>query len=299
MTLPVKHAVVTGGNGAIGRAIALALADAGCAVTLIDACDSHEVGNAMIAAGHRATAIIADLGNPGAAKAAIARAVDAMGGLDVLVNAAGVVSTGSFANLAEAEWERVLATNLTAVFTCCQAAIAPLRRCGGGRIINIGSVLAKNGGNARPWLNPTEQDGAGNVAYAVAKAGVHTLTTYLARLQPRRLHQGLLGHRKRLHGRGRGNAGDRYQRSGPPLGAGQRNIPHCPSVGGNHGGHRNRPCCRRAHRRAQGPPDHVWSCRSAGRSGVHRLMTLWCPAQTRHPRHCKIEKLRHVHRPYH
>ena len=52
---------------------------------------------------------------------------------------------------------------------------------GGGRIVNIGSVLAKNGGNPRPWLDPGEQVRAGNAAYGAAKAGVHALTLYLAK----------------------------------------------------------------------------------------------------------------------
>ena len=50
-----------------------------------------------------------------------------------------------------------------------------------GRIINIGSILAKNGGNARPWIDPSEQLRSSNIAYGVSKAGVHALTLYLAR----------------------------------------------------------------------------------------------------------------------
>ena len=181
MTLAGKKAIVTGGNGAIGRAIALQLANNGCAIAVLDRADSRDVCEAIRSTGQEGTPVVADLSDPAAAKAAIARAVDRMGGLDILVNAAGVVSTGSFASLDAAEWDRVLAINLTSVFTCCQAAIAPLRLRGGGRIINIGSVLGKNGGNARPWLDPAEQELSGNVAYAVTKAGVHTLTSYLAR----------------------------------------------------------------------------------------------------------------------
>jgi len=52
---------------------------------------------------------------------------------------------------------------------------------GSGRIVNLGSVLGKNGGNTRPWIDPSEQKGSGNVAYGVSKAGVHAMTTYLAR----------------------------------------------------------------------------------------------------------------------
>lgn len=56
-----------------------------------------------------------------------------------------------------------------------------MKGSGFSRIVNIGSVLAKNGGNPRPWLDPEEQAGAGNAAYGAAKAGVHALTLYLAK----------------------------------------------------------------------------------------------------------------------
>lgn len=181
MTLVGKTAIVTGGNGAIGSAIALALADLGCDIALLDLTDGSAVVDAVAARGRRAHAVIVDLTDGAATRAAIAEAAQMLGGFDILVNSAGIVSTGSFAHLAEDEWDRVLAANLKSVFTCCQAAIAPLKLRGGGRIINIGSVLGKNGGNARPWIDPAEQDRSGNVAYAVSKAGVHTLTTYLAR----------------------------------------------------------------------------------------------------------------------
>jgi 3-oxoacyl-[acyl-carrier protein] reductase len=103
------------------------------------------------------------------------------GRLDVLVNAAGVVSFGAAADLDEAEWDRVQSINLKGSFLCCQAAIAAMRRAGYGRIVNLGSIVGKNGGNARPWLHPDEQRVAGNVAYGVSKAGVHAMTAFLAK----------------------------------------------------------------------------------------------------------------------
>jgi NAD(P)-dependent dehydrogenase (short-subunit alcohol dehydrogenase family) len=110
-------------------------------------------------------------------EAAVAR----HGGLDILVNAAGVISRGAAATLPQEEWERVLRINLTGSFLCCQAAIPALRPRGGGRIVNIGSINAKTGGNARPWLDPGEQDQTANIAYNVSKAGVHALTLCLAK----------------------------------------------------------------------------------------------------------------------
>lgn len=176
-----KKAVVTGSGGSIGGAIATALAANGADVALIDIRPSPETAAAIAGLGRRAVDLPANISDAAAVSAAMSAAVDALGGIDILVNAAGVTSFGSAAALAEAEWDRVLAINLKGVFLCCQAAIEPLRRRGGGRIVNIGSLLGKNGGNARPWLDATEQSRSGNIAYGVSKAGVHTLTAYLAR----------------------------------------------------------------------------------------------------------------------
>jgi len=103
------------------------------------------------------------------------------GGVDGVINAAGVTSTGAFESIALDEWERVQTINLRGVFLCCQAALGPLRAQGGGRIINIGSVVAKNGGNPRPWLDENELTRAANAAYGAAKAGVHAITLALAK----------------------------------------------------------------------------------------------------------------------
>ena len=103
------------------------------------------------------------------------------GRLDVLVNVAGVVSFGSAEGLAEAEWDRVIDVNLKGTFLCCQAVMPQMRAQRAGRIVNIGSVVGKNAGNARPWIAPAEQNVAGNVAYGVSKAGVHALTGFLAK----------------------------------------------------------------------------------------------------------------------
>ena len=111
----------------------------------------------------------------------VAQAVATLGKVDVLVTVAGVVSMGSAEALAEAEWDRVMAVNLKGVFLSCQAVISHMRERHYGRIINIGSLLAKNGGNPRPWIDRSEQARAANVAYGSAKAGVHAMTLYLAK----------------------------------------------------------------------------------------------------------------------
>jgi NAD(P)-dependent dehydrogenase (short-subunit alcohol dehydrogenase family) len=176
-----KTAIVSGGNGSIGGSIARALAAEGCAVGLIDVQPSSDVAADIQRLGARAVDYPANIADAKELSAAVKGVTDALGGLDIVVNAAGVTSFGSAASLDEAEWDRVLAINLKGVFLACQAAIEPLRARGGGRIVNIGSVLAKNGGNARPWIDPAEQKASGNVAYGVSKAGVHALTFYLAR----------------------------------------------------------------------------------------------------------------------
>lgn len=176
-----RGAIVTGGNGAIGGSIARSLAAEGCAVGLIDIQPSSTVAADIQRLGGRAVDYPADIRDSRQLVAAVNGASEALGGLDILVNAAGITSFGSAATLAEEEWDRVLAINLKGVFLACQAAIAPLRARGGGRIVNIGSVLGKNGGNARPWVDPAEQNASANVAYGVSKAGVHAMTAYLAR----------------------------------------------------------------------------------------------------------------------
>ncbi len=111
----------------------------------------------------------------------VAQTLQHFGRLDGLVAAAGVVATGPFESIEDDEWDRVHAINLKGVFLCNQAVIAPLRQNGFGRIVNIGSVVAKNGGNARPWLDAREQIGSSSAAYGASKAGVHALTLYLAK----------------------------------------------------------------------------------------------------------------------
>jgi 3-oxoacyl-[acyl-carrier protein] reductase len=170
-----------GSEGGIGGAIARALAADGCALGLIDIVPSRETIAAVAVLGQRVVDCPADITNAEAVSASMTAATTALGGLDILVNAAGIISVGSAASLSPTEWDRVMAINLKGVFLCCQAAIAPLRQRGGGRIINIGSVLGKNGGNARPWIDPNEQNRSGSIAYGVSKAGVHILTSYLAR----------------------------------------------------------------------------------------------------------------------
>ncbi len=168
--------IVTGGGGAIGGAVARRLAQNGARVSLADVqaptALAGELKGFALAVDVRSKAQVADM---------VAKTVAHFGKLDGLVAAAGVVSNGTFEGIEEDEWDRVHSINLKGVFLCNQAVIAPLKANGFGRIVNIGSIVALNGGNARPWLGPSEQAGSSNAAYGSSKAGVHELTMYLSK----------------------------------------------------------------------------------------------------------------------
>ncbi len=176
-----RIALVTGAAGGIGGAIARAFVAAGADLCLADRDDTAAVVAAVEERGRRAVAVRLDVTQRLEIDAAVRRALEVFGRLDILVNVAGVVSTGPAATLAEAEWDRVLDINLKGTFLCCQTVIPVMRRQRYGRIINMGSVIGKNGGNPRPWIDPTEQERASNVAYGASKAGVHAITAFLAR----------------------------------------------------------------------------------------------------------------------
>jgi NAD(P)-dependent dehydrogenase (short-subunit alcohol dehydrogenase family) len=175
-----RIALVTGGMGVIGAAIVGAIRERGGAAVCADS-----EGEVDIAGANKETlgtkSVRLDVTDRAAIAALVARIESTMGQIDLLVNVAGVVSFGSAQELAEAEWDRVIDINLKGTFLACQAVIAGMKRAGFGRIINIGSVVGKVSGNARPWLDPAEQQRAGNVAYGVSKTGVHTMTGFLAK----------------------------------------------------------------------------------------------------------------------
>tara|TARA_R110001606_G_scaffold290483_1_gene438414 strand:- start:548 stop:1120 length:573 start_codon:yes stop_codon:yes gene_type:complete len=110
-----------------------------------------------------------DLTNPESARDLVAESVGAFGGLDILINNAGIGSVVALDDIDAAEWSRVLAVNLGATFFACQAARPVMRAAGGGAIVNLASIAGQTGGLA------------GSPAYAAAKAGVIGLTRNLAR----------------------------------------------------------------------------------------------------------------------
>lgn len=176
-----KVALITGAAGGIGGAVARTFAARGAALCLADVQPLTALVNELTAQRATVTASNTDVTKRSAVRAMVDAAVAAHGRVDILVNVAGTVSFGACEAIDENEWDRVHAINLKGSFLCCQAVVPCMRAQKWGRIINIGSILAKNGGNARPWLDRTEQHRAANVAYGTSKAGVHALTLYLAR----------------------------------------------------------------------------------------------------------------------
>lgn len=171
-------ALVTGGAGGIGGAVTRALLERGAVVVCADR-NAPPPPQGVDAARFHAAAF--DVARRDEVQRLVGEALAAHGRIDVLVNVAGVASFGSAESITEAEWDRVIDINLKGTFMCCQAVIAPMRAQKHGRIVNIGSVVGKNAGNARPWIAPEEQQRAANVAYGVSKAGVHAMTGFLAK----------------------------------------------------------------------------------------------------------------------
>ncbi len=175
-----RVALVTGAAGALGSAIARRFADEGADLVLDDLAAPQALADEL-ADRVQVLALAGDASVATDVSRVRDAAMERFGRIDVLVNVAGINSQGGFDAVDLEIWERVLRINLTSAFLWCKAVVPGMRKQGYGRIVNISSVLAKNGGNPRPWIDPNEQKGAGNVAYGVSKAGLHALTFYLAK----------------------------------------------------------------------------------------------------------------------
>jgi NAD(P)-dependent dehydrogenase (short-subunit alcohol dehydrogenase family) len=174
-------ALITGAAGGLGRATALRFAREGARLCLADRAPAQDLLEQIKAEGGHAIAVMADVTDPSSVEAMVASALREFGGVDILVNIAGISSHGASDDVDMATFEHVLRTNLTSVFLCCKAVLPNMRERRYGRIVNMSSILGKNGGNPRPWIDPKEQKRAGNLAYGASKAGVHALTFYLAK----------------------------------------------------------------------------------------------------------------------
>ena len=167
--LTSRVAVVTGASRGIGRAVARELATTGVRV-LAGARDQHAdaVAAEIAAGGGTAHAVSVDVMDSASVRRMIGTALDRFGRVDILVNNAGIVRDQLLVRMKRDDWDAVLATNLTAAFTCAQAALRPMLKQRFGRIINISSVVGQMGN-------------AGQANYAASKAGVIGMTKSLAR----------------------------------------------------------------------------------------------------------------------
>ncbi len=143
-----KVALITGGANGLGAAIAQRMCEEGCAVLIVDRDQQGlKVAETLQAAGHKAAFQACDVTKEAEVKAAVQAAVDKFGRLDVLVNNAGIEGVNKPTDQLElADWEAVMAVNTTAVFLCTKHAIAPMRKAGGGSIVNISSIYGIVGG---------------------------------------------------------------------------------------------------------------------------------------------------------
>jgi 3-oxoacyl-[acyl-carrier protein] reductase len=160
-------ALVTGGSKGIGLATAYALAAVGTKVVVTGRNQSAlDAAVAGAPAGATIHAVRADVQHAEDAARAVAAAVTTFGGLDVLVNNAGVGAFLNVSDMSTSDWERTIGTNLSGVFYCCRAALPELRRRGGGWIISISSLASSN-----PF--------AGGAAYCASKAGLNAFSEAL------------------------------------------------------------------------------------------------------------------------
>lgn len=164
-----RVAVVVGGGGGLGRAIARGLAEAGAAVAVADVAGERAgaAADAIAAGGGRAVAIETDVTSRPSLERLAAEAELRLGPADVLVNSAGVTRRGPAADFAEADWDRIVAVNLTGVFAACQVFGRGMIARGRGSIVSLASIAGHIG---LP----------GTVPYCATKGGVVMLTRALA-----------------------------------------------------------------------------------------------------------------------
>jgi 3-oxoacyl-[acyl-carrier protein] reductase len=167
-----KIALVTGGGRGIGRAIALALARSGCDVAVNyreRQADAESAAREIREAGRRSAAVQADVSRGGHV-IALARAVENdLGPIDILVNNAGAIRIQKLEDITEADWNEMLAVNLTSCFLMTQAVLPGMRARHWGRVINLSSVAGQAGS-------------VFGLHYSAAKAGMIGLTRSYARL---------------------------------------------------------------------------------------------------------------------
>jgi NAD(P)-dependent dehydrogenase (short-subunit alcohol dehydrogenase family) len=163
-----KVAIVTGAAGGLGRAYALALAQAGASVVVNDVSSAIGTTGAVVteirANGGRALGIVESVADAGGVRRLVDETVGTFGRLDILVNNAGIVRSAPIVDMSDADFDAVLAVHLRGTFLCTREAMRAMRMGGGGRIINTTSGRAYYGHSA------------GTANYAAAKGGIISLT---------------------------------------------------------------------------------------------------------------------------
>ncbi len=164
-----KRAVVTGAGRGLGASVAELFAREGARVVVsdVDATSAHGTAQRIVGAGGEAVGLHADVTSAADAERLTQVAVERFGGLDVLVNNAGIASAGTVCEVTPEEWDRVLAINLKGAYLCSRYAIAHMARSGGGSIVCISSASGVIGQQAQ-------------VAYNVSKHGVIGLVRCMA-----------------------------------------------------------------------------------------------------------------------
>ncbi len=164
-----RRAFVTGGASGIGRATCEQLATEGAAVAVVDldAEGAEAVAAAIRATGGSAAAIRCDVASGPDCERAVAEAVGRLGGLDLVVNCAGIIQRADVVETTEEEWDRVMAVNVRSVFLTGKHAIPVMAASGGGAIVNIGSGWGMKGGDRA-------------ASYCASKGAVVNLTRAMA-----------------------------------------------------------------------------------------------------------------------
>jgi 2-deoxy-D-gluconate 3-dehydrogenase len=160
-----RVAIVTGGNGGIGLGMARGLAGAGASIVVVgrNADKSHAAARELGKLGVEAMAITADVTDEATVTRMVQAARDRFGRVDILVNNAGTNIRKSLHEYSLDEWHRVLNTNLTSAFLCSRAVYPAMKAAGGGKVINIGSMMSIFGASFSP-------------AYGASKGGIVQLT---------------------------------------------------------------------------------------------------------------------------
>ncbi len=179
MQLEGKSAIVTGSSSGIGRAAALALANAGADVVVNGNSNmeaAEEVAHEIEQLGRKSLAVQADVSSAEDVDRLVTHAVEALGQVDILYTNAGILHLASIEDHSPDIWSQTLNVNLTGQFLTCQRVVPEMKKLGKGKIVNNGSIFGHQGV-------------PGCIAYGVSKMGVHGLTRcFAAELAPHKIN---------------------------------------------------------------------------------------------------------------